>query len=134
MFKRLTQRQFVRFNSLGVSKHINEAAFHPSKINKAAGEAFVKEYTEKVHHSEAVTKLWKRITYIVAVPALIATAIPVINIELKHAKHREHLAHLPDEEWPVQYDYQNIRSRNFWWGDGDKTLFWNSSVNRHITE
>lgn len=127
-------RQFIRFahGHHAPSKLINEAAFPSVKVNKAAGDAFKKSYEEKVHHSEAVTKLWKRITYLVAVPALIAAAIPVINIELKHAKHREHLRHMSDDEWPVQYDYQNIRARKFFWGDGDKTLFWNSDVNRHI--
>lgn len=135
MFK-ATTRQFVRFNhhghGFGVSKLINEAAFPKVKFDKAAGDAYKKAYEEKVHHSEGVTKLWKRITLLVAVPALLATAIPVVNIELKHAKHREHLRHLSDDEWPVQYDYQNIRTHKFFWGDGDKTLFWNSDVNRHI--
>lgn len=134
MFKRLAQRQFVRYNShghgLGVSKHIKEPAF--PRVDKKAGEEFKKAYEEKVHHSVGVTQLWKKITYIVAVPALILAAVPVINIEMKHAKHREHLRHIPDEEWPVQYDYQNIRQKKFFWGDGDKTLFWNSDVNRHI--
>lgn len=135
MFKSLN-RQFIRYNShghgFGTSKLINEAAFPASKVNSQAGEAFKKAMHDKVHHSEGITKLWKRITYIVALPALIATAIPVSNIELKHAEHRKHLAHLSDEEWPVQYDYQNIRTKKFFWGDGDKTLFWNSDVNRHI--
>lgn len=136
MFRKVVQRQSVRFNSHGhhlkASKFINEAAWDKSKINKEAGDAFKKAYEEKVHHSESITKLWKRITWMVALPALIATAIPVGNIEMKHAEHRKHLAHLSDEEWPTQYDYQNIRAKKFFWGDGDKTLFWNSSVNRNI--
>ncbi|KAK6457697.1 cytochrome c oxidase subunit VIa [Scheffersomyces xylosifermentans] len=136
MFKRAQTLTFRRFNShghgLGTSKFINEAAFGPSKVNKAAGDAFKKTYEEKVHHSADITKLWKKITYIVALPAILLTAVPVINTELKHAEHREHLKHLSDEEWPVQYEYQNIRTHKYFWGDGDKTLFWNSDVNRHI--
>ncbi|CAK7893474.1 cytochrome c oxidase subunit 13, mitochondrial [[Candida] anglica] len=135
MFRASVQRTFTRLNHGHghgkVSKFINDAAF---KADKKAGEEFIKKYEEKVHHSEGVTNLWKKITYFVAVPVLILTAIPVINIELKHAKHREHLRHLSDEEWPVQYDYLQIRTKKFFWGDGDKTLFWNSDVNRNIQE
>lgn len=137
---RIASRQFVRFNShghghgLGTSKFINEPAFAKVKVNKQAGEAFKKAYEEKVHHSEGITNTWKKATYFIAIPAILLTAIPIVNIEMKHAHHREHLRHLPDEEWPTQYDYQNIRARKFFWGDGDKTLFWNSDVNRHIED
>lgn len=130
---RNTQRVFTRFNSHGhghVSKYIKDGAFH--KYDKAAGEAFKKTAEEKVHHSKGVTDLWKRITYFVAIPALILTAIPVTKTELHHAEHRKHLRELSDEEWPTQYEYQNLRQKKFFWGDGDKTLFWNSDVNRHV--
>lgn len=132
MFRKLAQRQFVRFNSHGhghTSKFINENAF---KANKQSGDAFIKEYEEKVHHSEGITNLWKKITYFVAIPAILLTSIPVVRTELHHSEHREHLKHLSDEEWPTQYDYQNLRQKKFFWGDGDKTLFWNSDINRHI--
>ncbi|CAH2351036.1 cytochrome c oxidase subunit 13, mitochondrial [[Candida] railenensis] len=134
MFKRSLQRQFTRFNSHGhghghVSKFINEPAF---KLDAKKGAEFIKKYEEKVHHSEGVTNLWKKITYFVAIPAILLAAVPIINIELHHAKHREHQKHLSDEEWPTQYDYQNIRNKKFFWGDGDKTLFWNNDCNRHI--
>lgn len=137
MFKRLGQRTFTRFNSSShghghVSKFINETAFPKSKVDSAAGEAFKKAHKEKVHHSEGITNLWKKITYVVALPAILLTAIPVGNIEMHHAEHRKHLRELPDEEWPVQYEYQNVRQKKFFWGDGDKTLFWNSDVNRNI--
>lgn len=133
MFRRVTQRTFVRFNSHGhghTSKFINDNAF--PKASKEAGEAFKKAYEEKVHHSEGITTLWKKITYFVAIPAILLTAIPVVRTELHHAEHRKHLRELSDEEWPTQYDYQNLRQKKFFWGDGDKTLFWNSDVNRHI--
>jgi len=35
-------------------------------------------------------------------------------------EHWEHWSHLPPLEERVEYPYQNIRSRNFFWGDGDK--------------
>lgn len=133
MFKRVQQFSFRRFNShYAPSKFLNDAAFPSSKVNKQAGEAFKQAYEKKVHHSEGITATWKKLVYVVAFPAIALTAIPVVNIELKHAKHREHMRHLSDEEWPVQYDYQNVRQKKFFWGDGDKTLFWNSDINRHI--
>lgn len=133
MFRNLARRNFVRFNShghgYGNSKFLAEDAF---RYNKKAGEEFIRENNEKVHHSEGITKLWTKITYFVALPVIALTAIPVANVEFKHAKHREHLRHLSDDEWPTQYEYQNIRQKKFFWGDGDKTLFWNPDVNRHI--
>jgi len=135
MFKQAAQLNFKRFahgHGHGVSKLLNSPAYSGVKVNPKAGEAFVKNYTEKVHHSEGITKLWRKLTYLVAVPAILLTAIPVVKVELEHAKHREHLAHVPDEEWPVQYEYQNLRQKRFFWGDGDKTLFWNTAVNRNI--
>ncbi|KAG7194635.1 Cytochrome c oxidase polypeptide VIa [Scheffersomyces spartinae] len=133
MFRRVTQRTFTRFNSHGpVSKLINETAFPAAKVDKVAGEEFIKNASEKAAHSEGITNLWKKITYFVAFPVIALTALPIANVEMKHAKHREHQKHLSDEEWPTQYDYMNLRSRKFFWGDGDKTLFWNSDVNRNI--
>lgn len=135
MFKRVQQLSFKRFahgHGYGVSPLLKEQAYGSAKYNKQAGETFKKTYEEKVHHSEGITNLWKKATYFVALPAIILTAIPVINIELKHAEHRKHLAHLSDEEWPTQYEYQNVRTHKYFWGDGDKTLFWNSDINRNI--
>lgn len=102
------------------------------KPDLAAGKAFRESLEATQHHAKQTTALWKKITYFIAFPAIAATAINTYIIEMKHAKHREHLAHVPDSEWPVQYDYMNIRSKNFFWGDGDKTLFWNPVINRHI--
>lgn len=136
MFKRSVQVTARRFNShgpnYGVSKLINEKAFSGAKVDAKAGKAYIENYTEKVHHSEGITKLWKKLTYFVAIPAILLTAIPVTKVEMEHAEHRKHLAHTPDSEWPVQYDFQNIRSKPFFWGNGDQTLFWNSDVNRHV--
>lgn len=35
-------------------------------------------------------------------------------------EHWEHAAHAPPMEERVEYDYQNIRTKNYFWGDGDK--------------
>ncbi|CUM63793.1 uncharacterized protein PRCAT00001377001 [Priceomyces carsonii] len=132
MFRAVVQRNFRRFNSGHghVSKYINETAF--PQVDKKAGQEFKKNLDEKIQHSEGITNLWKKITYMVALPAILLTAIPVVKIELEHADHRKHLRELPDDEWPTQYEYQNLRQTKFFWGDGDKTLFWNSDINRHI--
>ena len=101
MFRRAGQRTFARFNSSGhghVSKYISESAF--PHVDKKAGEEFIKKQSEKAQHSEGITNTWKRLTYLIAFPAIALTAIPVVNIEMHHAEHRKHLRELPDEEWP----------------------------------
>jgi cytochrome c oxidase subunit 6a len=62
--------------------------------------------------------------------------------------HWEHVAHDTPREDKPEYAYQNIRTKNYFWGDGDKvrhflsrhemlvltqrqTLFWNDKVNYH---
>lgn len=37
-------------------------------------------------------------------------------------EHWEHWSHMPPLEERTEYPYQNIRTKNFPWGDGDKTL------------
>ncbi|WZH48733.1 cytochrome c oxidase subunit 6a [Fusarium acuminatum] len=46
-------------------------------------------------------------------------------------EHWEHWSHMPPLEERTEYPYQNIRSKNYQWGNGDKTLFWNDEVNYH---
>ncbi|KAL2161168.1 hypothetical protein VTH06DRAFT_8387 [Thermothelomyces fergusii] len=61
-------------------------------------------------------------------PALLLSGI---NAYILWNEHWEHWSHLPPLEERIEYPYQNIRTKNFQWGDGDKTLFWNDSVNYH---
>ena len=43
-----------------------------------------------------------------------------VNGKMRWDAHIEHQAHaIPKEEKP-EYSYQNIRTKNFFWGDGDK--------------
>jgi hypothetical protein len=51
------------------------------------------------------------------VPCLILGGINAYNL---WTEHWEHEAHLPPLEARVEYPYQNIRNKNFPWGDGDK--------------
>lgn len=64
----------------------------------------------------------------VVIPCLILGSINAWNL---WDEHWEHWSHLPPLEERVEYPYQNIRTKNFFWGDGDKTLFWNDKVNYH---
>ncbi|CEP20521.1 unnamed protein product [Cyberlindnera jadinii] len=104
------------------------------KGDPAAAKAFKDSLAATEHHAKSTSGLWKKISWLVAAPAVIATAINTYFVEAEHAKHREHLSHVPDEEWPKQYEYMNIRSKPFFWGDGDKTLWWNPVINRHIKD
>ncbi|RKF83556.1 Cytochrome c oxidase subunit 6A, mitochondrial [Golovinomyces cichoracearum] len=62
------------------------------------------------------------------IPAIL---IASINAWVLWKEHWDHFAHLPPLEERTEYAYQNIRTKNFFWGDGDKTLFWNDDVNYH---
>ncbi|KAI9655813.1 MAG: Cytochrome c oxidase subunit 6A, mitochondrial [Bathelium mastoideum] len=67
----------------------------------------------------------------VVIPALILGGANAWRLWNEHWTHWEHDLHEhPIEERP-EYQYQNIRTKNFPWGDGDKTLFWNDKVNFH---
>lgn len=50
-------------------------------------------------------------------PALLLAGLNAYNL---WNEHWEHWSHLPPLEERVEYPYQNIRTRNFPWGDGDK--------------
>lgn len=58
-------------------------------------------------------------THSATVPCLIVTAINAYNL---YQEHWEHWAHMPPLEERPEYSYQNLRTKNFFWGDGDKTL------------
>ncbi|KAI2468148.1 mitochondrial cytochrome c oxidase subunit VIa [Annulohypoxylon bovei var. microspora] len=95
---------------------------------KATENAFVKERQAVKEHASATTELWRKISIYGVVPALILASV---NAYTLWNEHWEHWSHMPPLEERVEYSYQNIRSKNFPWGDGDKTVFWNKSVNYH---
>ncbi|QSL64602.1 hypothetical protein MERGE_001903 [Pneumocystis wakefieldiae] len=66
----------------------------------------------------------------VCIPALLITSLNAYQLHTKHHSEASHRSESDDDSTP-EYPYQNIRTRRFFWGDGDKTLFWNDRVNKH---
>jgi cytochrome c oxidase subunit 6a len=50
-------------------------------------------------------------------PTLLLAGLNAYNL---WNEHWEHWSHMPPLEDRVEYPYQNIRTKNFPWGDGDK--------------
>ena len=102
------------------------------KADKTAAKDFAESLRATEDHAGSTSGLWKKITFFVAVPAIIAAGVNTYFVEKEHFHHIEEKAKIPDDDWPTQYEYQNIRTKPFFWGDGDKTWFWNDKINRHV--
>jgi cytochrome c oxidase subunit 6a len=63
------------------------------------------------------------------VPAL---AISGANAYWLWTEHWEHWNHLPPLPERTEYPYQNIRTKNFQWGDGDKVSRQMSAISRIV--
>ncbi|KAK5113177.1 hypothetical protein LTR85_010995 [Meristemomyces frigidus] len=92
-------------------------------LEGAADNAFNRERAAVKEHAAASAGHTKNIV----IPCII---IAGVNAWRLWGEHWEHKSHEPIEE-RVEYPYMNIRTKNFFWGDGDKTLFWNPKVNIH---
>ncbi|CCK71191.1 cytochrome c oxidase subunit VIa KNAG_0G01330 [Huiozyma naganishii CBS 8797] len=97
-----------------------------------AAKAFRESLQATQTHAKGTSDLWFKIALWAAAPAILITAVNTYFVEKEHAEHRKHLAHVPDEDWPHDYEFMNQRHKPFFWGNGDKSLFWNPIVNRHI--
>ncbi|KAK5641729.1 hypothetical protein RI129_010276 [Pyrocoelia pectoralis] len=73
-------------------------------------------------HEEGSYKLWKKLTYFLAFPAI---ALCGINCLLAHQKEKEE-HHRPPF---VKYDFLRIRTKRFPWGDGNHSFFHNPHTN-----
>ncbi|KAI1176396.1 cytochrome c oxidase, subunit VIa [Nemania sp. FL0916] len=100
------------------------ASTEPAKT----GNKFIDERAAVKAHAAGTAELWRKISIYVAIPACILAAA---NAYVLWNEHWEHWEHMPPLEERVEYAYQNIRTKNFPWGNGDKTAFWNDSVNYH---
>ncbi|KAL8691629.1 MAG: hypothetical protein Q9218_003184 [Villophora microphyllina] len=87
------------------------------KLTGAADNAFNRERMAVKQHAGQSADLWRKLSIYVAIPALILASI---NAKILWDEHWEHWATLPPLEERVEYDYQNIRTKKFFWGDGDK--------------
>ncbi|XP_070489741.1 cytochrome c oxidase subunit 6A1, mitochondrial-like [Chironomus tepperi] len=68
-------------------------------------------------------KLWKRLSFFVAIPAV---GVCMLNTYLEHQKEHANGHHQPPF---VPYDYLRMRNKRFPWGEGNKSLFHNPHVN-----
>ncbi|KAK7428381.1 hypothetical protein QQZ08_005138 [Neonectria magnoliae] len=105
----------------------------------ATENAFVKERQHIKEHAKSTTGEFATVEEdlsLVRPPAVVDGVTPCLIAASANAywlwnEHWEHWNHLPPLEERTEYAYQNIRSKNYQWGEGDKTLFWNDSVNYH---
>lgn len=63
------------------------------------------------------TDLWRKLALYVAVPCLFISGVNAWRLWTEHWEHKSHEG--PIEE-RTEYPYMNIRTKNFFWGDGDK--------------
>ncbi|KAI1391931.1 COX6A-domain-containing protein [Hypoxylon trugodes] len=127
----LPQRQILRATPRLTAqlRAANTPVFRSALQRRFASEnAFVKERQAVKEHAAATTELWRKISIYAVIPALILAGVNAYNL---WNEHWEHWSHMPPLEERVEYPYQNIRTKNYPWGNGDKTLFWNDKVNYH---
>ncbi|KAI6951509.1 hypothetical protein KC348_g3 [Hortaea werneckii] len=79
-----------------------------------------------------ITDLWRKLSIYIVIPAI---AIAGANAYRLWVEHWEHKSHEPPLEEQPEYPYQNIRTKNFFWGDGDKgslgrVVVWETGVGR----
>ncbi|CZS98202.1 probable cytochrome c oxidase subunit VIa [Rhynchosporium agropyri] len=104
------------------------ASSESSGFHGAEDNAFNRERKAVKDHAAATSDLWRKLSIYMTIPALIIASANAYVLWHEHWGHWEHMA--PLEERP-EYSYQNIRTKNYYWGDGDKTVFWNDKVNYH---
>lgn len=129
MFRVVAKRQ-AKVLGRRFQSNLEKQAYTPNPEKAAEFQNHLKAVE---NHAKGSSSNWKKVSALVAAPAILFTAVNTWFVEKEHAEHRAHNKHLSDEEWPVpKYPYLNVRRVDFFWGDGDKTLFWNPDCNRHI--
>ncbi|KAL1916499.1 uncharacterized protein VTP21DRAFT_5690 [Calcarisporiella thermophila] len=106
-----------------VAPTIRASGMRYSSSTSAANFAAERDGIKK--HAGEAASLWRKISIFVCVPALTLAGINAYNLAMEHA---EHMKHHEDEE-KVIYPHMKIRSKQFFWGDGDTSLFHNPKVN-----
>ncbi|KAK3336968.1 cytochrome c oxidase, subunit VIa [Cercophora scortea] len=90
--------------------------------------AFSRERRHVKEHAGESTQLWRKISLYGVPPAILLASLNAYNL---WNEHWEHWSHMPPLDERTEYAFQNIRVKSYTWGDGDKTIFWNSKVNYH---
>ncbi|KAH8802875.1 cytochrome c oxidase subunit VIa [Xylogone sp. PMI_703] len=128
---RASQRYSSQIRSLRTPFQRRFASSESSAFHGAEDNAFNRERQAVKEHAAATSELWRKLSIYVTIPALIIASVNAYNLWNEHWAHWEHQ---PPLEERTEYAYQNIRTKNFFWGDGDKTVFWNDKVNYHHKE
>ncbi|KAK9448644.1 cytochrome c oxidase, subunit VIa [Limtongia smithiae] len=101
------------------------------EANAAKGKAFVAEEEAIEHHAHETAALWYKLSLFLALPLCTVALVRSYREEVPHIRHIYHEAeHYDEDAAPPEFIYQNIRNKDFFWGDGDKTSFW-SPANHH---
>lgn len=66
--------------------------------------------------------MWKRVFYFVAIPAVVICTIHTYIAEQEHWEHWRRPEYVP-------YEFRNVRTKKFPWGDGQHSLFHNPITN-----
>lgn len=88
----------------------------PAEEGRATGTHERRRHSRRSYHG---TQLLTSSNHSACIPGL---ALAGANAYWLWTEHWEHWSHMPPLEERTEYPYQNIRTKNFPWGDGDKTL------------
>ncbi|TVY49431.1 Cytochrome c oxidase subunit 6A, mitochondrial [Lachnellula occidentalis] len=116
MFPQRTMLRSMRAPALGRTIQ-RRLASTESKFAGAEDNAFNKERQAVKDHAGATADLWRKLSIYGVIPALLISGANAYNLWNEHWAHWEHM---PPLEERVEYEYQNLRTRNYCWGDGDK--------------
>ncbi|PVU86077.1 hypothetical protein BB560_006820 [Smittium megazygosporum] len=81
-------------------------------------------YTAIREEAKTASETWKKVTLFITVPLCLVYGAYAYNREIHHLEHYEE--HPPEY---IPYPYLGIHKKNFPWGDGTKTLFYNEKFN-----
>ncbi|TFB03670.1 Cytochrome c oxidase subunit 6A [Trichoderma ghanense] len=84
------------------------------RFASTAENEFITERQHIKEHAKVTAELWKKISIYGVIPALVVAGANAYWLWNEHWEHWSHLPPLPER---TEYPYQNIRTKNFQWGD-----------------